>query len=235
MAEFTFDIKAQVERGDFVAFDVEGDGNDNQRPVEVSFVLFSGGRPVEEAHWLLNPGRPISRFVSTIHGITDEMVADAPSFEDVRSDIEGWLGSDVLVAHNIRDDMRMLSTVSPLAPLMPRYMVDTFRLGKNLVKEIGKYNLDSLSSFLGIQQDDMRSHPVVTDYPERGRMRHSAGLDAYLVGRCLVEMVPRIGPSPKQLKHVSQACLYQISAKQRAAILETAMPEVVVGGSAPRV
>ena len=231
-----FDIRELVEGGDFLALDVEGDGNDGQRPVEISFVRFSSGKAVEEFHYLVNPERPISSYVSVLHGITDETVASAPVFEDVRAEIEGHLRSGVIVAHNIRDDMRLLSSVIPDVLLLPEYMVDTVRMGRNLVKESLKYNLDDLSEALGIAEDEPRDYPLHTDFPSRGGQRHSSGMDAYLAGRCLVEMAARIDPSPKKARHFSRAALYVINDRQRAALEELReSPQTVPTAGVPRV
>lgn len=50
---------------------------------------------------LINPGCPIPKEVSAVHKITDEMVANAPSFAEVgKKFIEFCSGEVVLIAHN---------------------------------------------------------------------------------------------------------------------------------------
>jgi DNA polymerase III epsilon subunit-like protein len=213
-----FDLVSLVKHGDFYVLDVEGDGDGEQHPVEISLLRYSCGTAVEEFHWLVNPERPISPFVTSIHGITDAIVADAPTFAEIAADVAGHLDGATVVAHNIRDDMRMLSSVMLEAPLLPARMVDTIRLSRNLVKEIAKHNLDSVSEALGIRVPARRPYPVHSAFPFRGDSRHSSGVDTYLAGEALKLMVDRIDPSPKQVKHISQSVLYQMNQRQVQAI-----------------
>jgi DNA polymerase III epsilon subunit-like protein len=233
-----FDLVSLVKNGEFYVLDVEGDGGGEQRPVEISLLRYSRGTAVEEFHWLVNPERAIGPFVTSIHGITDDMVADAPTFAEIAADVAGHMEAATVVAHNIKDDIRMLSSVMLEAPLLPAQMVDTFRLSRNLVKEIKKHNLDSLSEALGIQVPVRRPYPVHTAYPLRGASRHSSGVDTYLAGEALKLLVNRIDPSPKQVKHISQSVLYQMNPKQIQAIrdeIEARTAARVVPGMAARV
>ena len=52
-------------------------------------------------HSFINPGCPIPKEVQAIHGITDEMVQNAPSFKIVGRDFFDFCqGESVLIAHN---------------------------------------------------------------------------------------------------------------------------------------
>nr|WP_250807174.1 3'-5' exonuclease [Neorhizobium tomejilense] len=215
-----FDIRYIALEGEFSAIDVEADGWGEQRPVEISLVRFSAGQPVEEHHWMINPERGISPYVADLHGITDQMVAGAPVFSDIRSDVASLVEGSVLVAHCIKDDMRLLSTVFPEAPLLPSLMFDTLRMAKNLVKEIGRFNLDTLSEALEIEVPENRLYPVHTSYPSRGVARHSTGVDAYLAGAAFVSMARRIDLSPKQVKHIGQSVRHVLNPRQIEAIRE---------------
>ncbi len=49
----------------------------------------------------VNPGMPIPKEASAIHHITDEMVKDAPTWQEIGRTFEEFCGSDtVLIAHN---------------------------------------------------------------------------------------------------------------------------------------
>ncbi len=232
-----FNLKVLVADGEFFSLDVEGDGHGEQRPVEISLLRYSRGTPVEEFHWLVNSGRPISPYVIRLHGITDAMVSGAPAFPEIRDEVAGLISGACVAAHNIKDDMRLLSTVFPDAPLLPYAMIDTARLARNLVREAIKFNLDDVSEALGVILPRERSYDVHTDFPDRGKFRHSAGVDSYLAGQCLVSMASRIDPAPKQVRHVSQASLYVLNTRQVAAI-EAEMAARKAGGDSgviPRV
>lgn len=66
--------------------DVETTGvGDDAQVVDVAAVRFEGGLPVARFSSLVNPGVPIPAEATAVHGVTDEMAADAPSLEDVFS------------------------------------------------------------------------------------------------------------------------------------------------------
>jgi DNA polymerase III epsilon subunit-like protein len=46
----------------------------------------------------------IPRYITTLTGITNEMVADAPKFEEVASNIYNLLKDNIFVAHNVSFD-----------------------------------------------------------------------------------------------------------------------------------
>jgi DNA polymerase-3 subunit epsilon len=66
-------------------FDLETTGTNitKDRIVEISILkVFPNGNK-ESKTWLVNPEMPIPPFVSAIHGITDEKVANEPTFYEI--------------------------------------------------------------------------------------------------------------------------------------------------------
>lgn len=57
---------------------------------------------------LINPGRTIPQDSSKVHGITDEMVADAPSLKTVWSEIEAVLHDRAIGIYNAEFDYRLM-------------------------------------------------------------------------------------------------------------------------------
>ena len=73
-------------------------------------VVTDKGEFVSEFDTLLDPGIPISREVTNITHITDDMVAGKPSFIDAYPHIAKlFTGVDLLVAHNLSFDVGMLA------------------------------------------------------------------------------------------------------------------------------
>lgn len=79
-------------------FDLESTGLETEKARIVSIAvikLFPDGR-VEEKDILINPEIPIPKEVSDIHGITDDMVKDAPTFKQLANGISNFFkGSDI--------------------------------------------------------------------------------------------------------------------------------------------
>jgi DNA polymerase III epsilon subunit len=95
----------------FVVFDTETTGFSptTDRIVEVGAIKFRNGRVMDERSWLVNPGRTIPYYARRVHGISDEMVKDAPSFKDFYPDFQNFIEGSVLMAHNARFDVSFLS------------------------------------------------------------------------------------------------------------------------------
>ena len=88
---------------DYVAIDFETANSYRGSPCSVGLVRVRNGLPVEECHWLIRPPEQVDYFDpfnTTIHGITEEMVAGAPRWRDALPAIMGFIGDDVVVAHN---------------------------------------------------------------------------------------------------------------------------------------
>ena len=81
-----------------VVFDLETTGVDpeSDRIVEISACRLEPGGSRAWLDHRVNPGAPIPPEATAIHGISDQDVADAPSFEQLADDIEAFLeGADL--------------------------------------------------------------------------------------------------------------------------------------------
>lgn len=95
------DLLPEAARG-FAVLDLETTGTGRScRIVEIALVrLDPRGRITEEWETLVHPGMLIPN--AHIHGIDDELVAGAPSFEEIVGILAAKLHEHVLVAHNLR-------------------------------------------------------------------------------------------------------------------------------------
>lgn len=94
------------QRGGFVVWDTETTGlGDEARIVSIGAVDQAG---VVVLDTLVNPGVPIPPGATAIHGVTDEMVADAPTFADVYPAIRAALHRRRWVIYNAGYDVPRL-------------------------------------------------------------------------------------------------------------------------------
>lgn len=118
---------------------------------EIAVSVSQGGRVVDEFSTLLNPGIPISPEVTAIHGITNEMVKDAPFFADILPRLLGLLDNSVIVAHNADFDISFIRAEFAACGMhFPPYpVVDTLKLARKSGK-FARNRLGLIAEELGI-------------------------------------------------------------------------------------
>ncbi|NOH78148.1 3'-5' exonuclease [Vibrio sp. RE86] len=82
--------------------------NMGDRAIEIGAVKLVDGEVVDTFQQLMNPGFRVSSFIEGYTGITNNMLATAPSCAEVMTDFYHFIGNDNLVAHNASFDKRFL-------------------------------------------------------------------------------------------------------------------------------
>lgn len=84
-------------------FDLETTGlnTSHDRIVEMSVLKINVNGEEEQRVWLLNPEMPISEESTSVHGYTNEMVADKPTFAQKAKEIALFIGNADLAGYNI--------------------------------------------------------------------------------------------------------------------------------------
>lgn len=139
-----------LDAADYVVLDVEttGSGPTSGRVMEIGAYRVSRGRIVADFQTLVNPEEPIPEFVSGLTGITEQMVADSPRFDEIACEMLGFIGEAVLVAHNSDFDVRFLN--GEIARLYPRRKMFnaslcTLRLSRRLLPGLLNYRLHTVA------------------------------------------------------------------------------------------
>ena len=90
----------------FVIIDVETTGGyaRNNRITEVGAVKCDGKTISDSFHSLVNPDRPIPHHIQELTGISNELVANAPSFQQIAQELQDFLEGSIFVAHNVNFD-----------------------------------------------------------------------------------------------------------------------------------
>jgi DNA polymerase III subunit epsilon len=127
----------------FLDLETTGARADRDRITEVGLIEVAGGQLLQEWSTLVDPGRVIPPGVVSLTGITDQMVAEAPTFADIGTELLERLEGRLLVAHNARFDYAFLR--AEFRRLGIRYrsrVLCTVRLSRALFPEHRHHNLD---------------------------------------------------------------------------------------------
>ncbi|MDQ9171967.1 exonuclease domain-containing protein [Oxalobacteraceae bacterium R-40] len=100
---------------------------------------------VREWSSLVNPQMSIPPFIQSLTGISDAMVRDAPTFEELAASIQARLADRIFIAHNARFDHGFLKNEFKRTghDFHPSVLC-TVRLSRKLYPEFARHNLDSL-------------------------------------------------------------------------------------------
>lgn len=94
-----------------ITFDLESTGTDTEkdRIVEIGAIkVFPDGNK-QEKRYLINPEIPIPETSSNVHGITDDMVKDVPTFKQLASTMHKWFeGCDICGFNSDSFDVNLL-------------------------------------------------------------------------------------------------------------------------------
>jgi DNA polymerase III epsilon subunit family exonuclease len=144
---------------EYVVVDVETTGGSiryGHRITEVAAVCIDGqGNLLEEFRTLVNPGRPIPRFVTALTNITNDMVRDAPRFDDIAPQLIRILENRIFVAHNAMFDLQFVGSelVFSTGYVFEPRVLCTMKLARKLVPEVSSRSLDSLCYFFGFENE----------------------------------------------------------------------------------
>lgn len=137
----------------YAIVDIETTGGyaTNNAITEVAIVLHDGIRELKRYETLVNPGMPIPRYVQALTGINDEMVSDAPYFNEIAGIIHEWLSGAVFVAHNVNFDYSFIKHQLKACRMdLDTRKLCTVRLSRKTFPGAPSYSLGNICSHLGI-------------------------------------------------------------------------------------
>ena len=91
----------------YVVLDIETTGLDPSynKIIELSAIRVVNNAEVDSFSSLVKPINPIDDFITGLTGITNDMVLEAPSIEDVLPQFCEFVGGNVIVGHNVNFDI----------------------------------------------------------------------------------------------------------------------------------
>lgn len=160
------DLSRRIDQVPLAYVDVETTGLSPQggdRVCEVAILRCQGGQVLDALQQLVNPQRPMGAGAFAVHGISDDMLRDAPTFGAVANDVLELFHGAVLVGHNTGFDLGFLAAELGLlnVSLPPFVALDTLRLARRHVSS-PRYSLGVLASSLGVEVDG-RAHRAMVD------------------------------------------------------------------------
>ncbi|KJF26020.1 DNA polymerase III PolC [Clostridium aceticum] len=149
---------------EYIVFDIETTGlsNKNDRITEIGAVKIKNKQIVDRFSTLVNPQATIPQKIIELTGITNEMVQEAPSIEEVLPSFLNFVGGSCLVAHNADFDMGFIRVnAKKLGCDLSSPVVDTLKLSRVLLTQLKRHKLNVVAKELGIPLEN--HHRAVED------------------------------------------------------------------------
>ncbi len=120
--------------------------------IDICILIHDGLQVVDKFSTLVNPGCYISPFFTKLSGITNDMVADAPTFAEIAKKILDITEGQIFVAHNVGFDYNFVKDeFANLGYKYQREKLCTVRLSRKLLPKRISYSLGHLCASLGIE------------------------------------------------------------------------------------
>jgi len=131
----------------FAVVDIEttGNGPKGQKITEISALIFDGKKVVDEFTSLVNPEQNIPAFITSLTGITNAMVRNAPKFYEVAKKIAEITKDTIFVAHNVNFDYNIIQAeFKSLGFDFKRKKLCTIRLTRKIIPGLASYSLGNI-------------------------------------------------------------------------------------------
>lgn len=153
-----------------IIFDTETTGlraNGGDRIIEIGAVELVNRFPTgNNFHEFVNPGdKDVHPDAQAIHGISNEMLKDKPSFKDILPKFLDYFSEGSLVAHNASFDMGFFNMEMALVkqtPFDPTRVIDTLMIARRK-HPAGPNSLDALCKRYGISNAHRTLHGALLD------------------------------------------------------------------------
>jgi ATP-dependent DNA helicase DinG len=181
----------------YVVIDLETTGNTSktdERIIQFAAVVIEEGKIVHTYSTFLYPEKPIPVFITELTGINDEMVADAPLFENIANEVLELLKDSYFVAHNVQFDLNFLHhEFNRIGIECGVYRtIDTVELARILLPTLDSYKLGDLALHFAFSHENP----------------HQADSDALVTGELLLTLIEKLEMLPvttlKQLQTLSR-------------------------------
>mgnify|MGYP005775330235 FL=1 len=141
---------------EYCVLDIETTGLSfrTEKITEFGAIKIKNGEIIDTFECFVNPEKPIPYEVIKVTHITDDMVRDAETIEQVLPKFLEFIGDDVLVAHNANFDIGFIRHFAELQGYkLNNTYIDTLALARDMFPDYKKHKLGIIADNLGIRVD----------------------------------------------------------------------------------
>lgn len=166
---------------DYVVFDLEtmGLNSHEHEIIEIGAVKLHGDSIVDTFSQLINPKKPIPKKIQELTNITQDMVDNQPTIEEVLPKFMEFVGNATMVAHNAAFDMGFIrrDVKKIMGYDYTPTIIDTLQMARDLYPDLKSFGLKNLNKVLGLS---LESHHRAVDDSQATANMFIIFLDKYI-------------------------------------------------------
>lgn len=149
----------------YVVIDIETTGYDPSfnKIIEMAALKVENDTIIDSFSSLVNPEKPIDPFITTLTGISNELLLTAPSIESVLGSFDTFVSDSIIVGHNVSFDINFIydNYERILNKPFSNDYCDTLPLSRKFCKDLSSHKLPVLKDYFNIEVDV--SHRALAD------------------------------------------------------------------------
>lgn len=150
---------------DYTVIDIETSGLScgDSEIIEISAVRYRDREKEDAFSTLIKPAKRISRFITQLTGITNEMVKYAPDITYATAAFHDFIGSDILMGYNVNFDINFLYDNLMKYHDLPltNDFVDVLRFARKALPDLSDRRQTTVAAYYGINTDG--AHRALND------------------------------------------------------------------------
>lgn len=143
----------------FLDFETTGINFDSDRIIEIGAFELHGNQLAGEYQTLINPAMPLAPVITSLTGITNEMLAQAPDISTQKEKFSALIDDAIIIAHNASFEKNFIEKFFPEAK--PADFIDSCEVAMLVMPALKYFNLEKILNVFNIKESE--DHRALAD------------------------------------------------------------------------
>ena len=138
----------------YTVLDIETTGLDPRycEIIEISAMKYSSGQNIGTFSTLVKPSEPIDEYITSLTGITNDMLKNAPDIVETMQKFYNFVGSDLIVGYNVNFDINFLydNLLNCHSLTLSNSFIDVMRIARKVLHDLKNHKQVTVAEHYGI-------------------------------------------------------------------------------------
>lgn len=138
----------------YTVLDIETTGLDPRycEIIEISAMKYSSGQNIGTFSTLVKPSEPIDEYITSLTGITNDMLKNAPDIVETMQKFYNFVGSDLIVGYNVNFDINFLydNLLNCHSLTLSNSFIDVMRIARKVLPDLKNHKQVTVAEHYGI-------------------------------------------------------------------------------------